>query len=182
MLGISLIVEPSLASRALWKTRHRSVRILPAWFYSFPTEWSKTRRQLAFLINAHQNANQKPIGSVPAYRTQCTLPPSQFTRPSFSIFRGSGSKTKRLLTTSGHFCLLSKPPGRLWVWQKERIALIEGDWVCLLLKCVLITSQVVKVKRKQKHKLKWYKVLLWGIYTSYNNVIVTLTYDPPPSS
>ena len=27
--------------------------------------------QLAFLIDAHQNASQKPIGSVPAY----TLPP-----------------------------------------------------------------------------------------------------------
>ena len=31
--------------------------------------------QLSFLINAHQNANQKPIGSAPAYRAQCTLPP-----------------------------------------------------------------------------------------------------------
>ena len=30
---------------------------------------------LAFLINAHQNANQKPIGSVRAYWTQCALPP-----------------------------------------------------------------------------------------------------------
>ena len=42
--------------------------------------------QLAFLIDAHQNANQKPIGSAPAYRAQCTLPPQP-------IFRGSGSKT-----------------------------------------------------------------------------------------
>ena len=30
---------------------------------------------LAFPINAHQNANQKPTGSAPAYRAQCTLPP-----------------------------------------------------------------------------------------------------------
>ena len=30
---------------------------------------------LAFLINAHQNTNQNPIGSAPAYRAQCTLPP-----------------------------------------------------------------------------------------------------------
>ena len=29
--------------------------------------------RLAFLINAHQNANQKPIGSAPAYPR--TLPP-----------------------------------------------------------------------------------------------------------
>ena len=31
--------------------------------------------QLAFTINAHQNANQKPIGSAPAYKAQCTLTP-----------------------------------------------------------------------------------------------------------
>ena len=31
--------------------------------------------RLAFLINAHQNANQNPIGSAPAYRAQCTVPP-----------------------------------------------------------------------------------------------------------
>ena len=30
--------------------------------------------RLAFLINAHQNVNQKPIGSAPAYQAQCTLP------------------------------------------------------------------------------------------------------------
>ena len=31
--------------------------------------------RLVFPINAHQNANQKPIGSAPSYRVQCTLPP-----------------------------------------------------------------------------------------------------------
>ena len=31
--------------------------------------------RLGFPINAHLNANQKPIGSAPSYRTQCTLPP-----------------------------------------------------------------------------------------------------------
>ena len=31
--------------------------------------------RLAFPINAHQNANQKPIRSAPSYRAQCTLPP-----------------------------------------------------------------------------------------------------------
>ena len=30
---------------------------------------------LAFPINAHQNAIQKPIGSAPAHRAQCTLQP-----------------------------------------------------------------------------------------------------------
>ena len=29
---------------------------------------------LAFPINARQNVNQKPSGSVPAYQAQCTLP------------------------------------------------------------------------------------------------------------
>ena len=31
--------------------------------------------RLAFPINAHQNANQKPIGSAPTYWMQCTLAP-----------------------------------------------------------------------------------------------------------
>ena len=31
--------------------------------------------QLAFPINAHQNVNQKSIGSAPSYRAQCTLSP-----------------------------------------------------------------------------------------------------------
>ena len=31
--------------------------------------------QLAVPINTNQNANQKPIGSAPAYWAQCTLPP-----------------------------------------------------------------------------------------------------------
>ena len=43
---------------------------------------------LAFPKNAHQNANQKPIGSAPAYRAQCTLSPQQFTRASFRFFKG----------------------------------------------------------------------------------------------
>ena len=29
--------------------------------------------RLAIPINVHQNANQKPIGSAPVYRAQCTL-------------------------------------------------------------------------------------------------------------
>ena len=31
--------------------------------------------RLLFPLNTHQNANQKPIGSAPAYWAQCTLPP-----------------------------------------------------------------------------------------------------------
>ena len=40
--------------------------------------------RLAFPINAHQNANQKPIGSAPSYRVQRTLPPD----PPFRFFEG----------------------------------------------------------------------------------------------
>ena len=31
--------------------------------------------RLAIPVNAHQNANQKPIRSAPVYWAQCTLPP-----------------------------------------------------------------------------------------------------------
>ena len=56
---------------------HKSVLIFPAWCLQISeTELNaKTLVRLAFLINAHQNANQKPIGSAPACRVQCTLPP-----------------------------------------------------------------------------------------------------------
>ena len=30
--------------------------------------------RLRFAIDTHQNVNQKPIGSAPAYQVQCTLP------------------------------------------------------------------------------------------------------------
>ena len=45
--------------------------------------------QLAFPTNTHQNANQKPIGSVLYTGHSVHFHPSRFTRPSFSIFRGS---------------------------------------------------------------------------------------------
>ena len=51
--------------------------------------------RLAFPINAHQNANQKPIGSAPSYRVQCTLPPQLMCQTLLSIFRGSDSETKK---------------------------------------------------------------------------------------
>ena len=79
MLGILLIVEPSVASRAFWRTRRPQKR---SNLTRLVLQRSKTKQNaktclvwLAFLINAHQNANQKPIGSAPAYRAQCTLPP-----------------------------------------------------------------------------------------------------------
>ena len=37
-------------------------------------------------INAHQNANQKPIGSAPAYQAQCTLPPQSIYQTLLSNF------------------------------------------------------------------------------------------------
>ena len=74
-----LIVEPSVASRAFWRTRHmqkHSNLIRLVLQHSKTNQNAKTALvRLAFLINAHQNANQKPIGSVPAYRVQCILPP-----------------------------------------------------------------------------------------------------------
>ena len=41
------------------------------------TELSKTKQNAKTVLVrlAHQNANQKPIRSAPAYRAQCTLPP-----------------------------------------------------------------------------------------------------------
>ena len=42
--------------------------------------------RLAFPINAHQNAIQKPIRSVPAYWVQCTLPPHAIYK--FDFFEG----------------------------------------------------------------------------------------------
>jgi len=47
---------------------------------------------LAFPTKAHQNANQKPIRRVPAYRVQCTLPPQPIYQTLLLIFRGSDSK------------------------------------------------------------------------------------------
>ena len=44
--------------------------------------------QLAFLVNPHQNANQKPIRSVSAYWAQCTLPPQPIYQTLLSIFKG----------------------------------------------------------------------------------------------
>ena len=50
--------------------------------------------RLVFPINAHQNANQKPIGMAPAYQAQCTLPPQPIYQTLLLIFRGSGSETR----------------------------------------------------------------------------------------
>ena len=74
MLGILLLAEP-----VEFSARHKhKCSILPTWCLQL----SKTKQnaktvlvRLAIPRNAHQNANQKPIGSVPVYRAQCTLPP-----------------------------------------------------------------------------------------------------------
>ena len=47
------------------------------------------RTRTIFPINAHQNVNQKPIGSTPAYRAQCTLPP----QPIYQTLLFDGSET-----------------------------------------------------------------------------------------
>ena len=86
-----LIVEPSVASWAFWRTRHvqkcsNLTRLVLQ--HSKTNQNAKTALvQLAFLINAHQNANQKPIGSAPAYRAQCTSTPADLPDPPFQFSR-----------------------------------------------------------------------------------------------
>ena len=81
MLGILLIAELCKACRVFCWTRHTYKRsIFPAWCLQHYKTKQNTKTvlvRLAFPINAHQNANQKPIGSAPSYRAQCTLPPQQ---------------------------------------------------------------------------------------------------------
>ena len=79
MLGILLIAELCKACRVFCWTRHTYKRSI---FPALCSQHYKTKQntktvlvRLAFPINAHQNANQKPIGSAPSYRAQCTLPP-----------------------------------------------------------------------------------------------------------
>ena len=77
MLGILLFAEPCKACRVFCGTRHTYKHsILPAWCLQLSkTQNAKTVLvRLAIPINTHQNANQKPNGSVPAYRAQCTRP------------------------------------------------------------------------------------------------------------
>ena len=50
--------------------------------------------------NAHQNANQKPIRSAPAYQVQCTLPPQLIHQTLLFDFMRSGSKTKSFLVSN----------------------------------------------------------------------------------
>ena len=74
--------------------------------------------QLAFLISAHQNANQKPIRSVPSYRAQCILPPQPIYQTLVFDFQRSGSKTTLMLG------------GHLEVWQisKQSLTLSKCWW------------------------------------------------------
>ena len=53
--------------------------------------------RLAFLIDAHQNANQKPIAGAVYTSTPgavYTSTPADLQDPSFLIFRGSGFETR----------------------------------------------------------------------------------------
>ena len=52
-----------------------NVPSFPLGVYSFLKQSKTVLMWLAIPINAHQNANQKPIGSAPAYQVQYTLPP-----------------------------------------------------------------------------------------------------------
>ena len=79
MLGILLIAEPCKVYRVFCWTRYQYKRSI---FPACRLQLTKTKQnakkvlvRLAFPINAHQNANQKLIGSAPSYRAQCTLPP-----------------------------------------------------------------------------------------------------------
>ena len=79
MLGILLIAESCKACRVFCWTRHPYKHsIFPAWRLQLSKTKQNTKTvlvQLAFPINAHQKANQKPIGSALANWVQCTLPP-----------------------------------------------------------------------------------------------------------
>ena len=73
MLGILLLAEP-----VEFSARHKHKRsILPAWCLQLSKTKQNAKTVLKWLAiprNAHQNANQKPIGSAPVYWAQCTLP------------------------------------------------------------------------------------------------------------
>ena len=79
MLGILLIAEPCKVCRVFcWTRQQYKCSIFPACRLQLSKMKQNVKTvlvQLAFPINAHQNANQKPIGSAPSYRAQCTLPP-----------------------------------------------------------------------------------------------------------
>ena len=74
---------------------HKSILIFLAWRLLLTKTKQNTMAalvQLAFLINAHQNAKIKSQSEVCLHtRLSVHFHPSPFTRPSFSIFRGSGS-------------------------------------------------------------------------------------------
>ena len=103
-LGIVLFAEPCKPCWVFCWTRHTYRRsTFPAWCLQL----SKTKQnaktilvRLTFPINTHQDVNQRPIGSAPAYRAQCTLPPHPIYQ---TLLRRSGSDT-----TMGHgLCIIS---------------------------------------------------------------------------
>jgi len=98
MSGILLIAEPCKACRVFYRTRHTHKHsIFPAWCLQLSKTKQNTKTvlvQLAFPINAHQNAYQKPIEVCLHAGCSVHFHPIPFTRPSFSIFCGFGSETR----------------------------------------------------------------------------------------
>ena len=108
------MLGPCKACRVFCRTRHTYKHsIFPAWCLQL----SKTKQnantvlvRLAFPITAHQNANQKPMGSAPAYQVRYTLPPQTIYQTLLSIFQGSGSET-RLEEAQQKKCITAKIMG-----------------------------------------------------------------------
>ena len=59
--------------------------------------------QLAFRVNAHQNANQNPIGSTPAYHEGAvyTSTPADLPDPPFQFFEGLVPRLTLILHSIG---------------------------------------------------------------------------------
>ena len=100
---------------------------------------NKTKHEdgLAFLINAHWNTNQSQSEMHLHTRRSVHFHPSPFTRPSFSIFRGSGSETTEEVADSKLSSIKFVQPYIHAVWSYGSVWNLpesnnEGDgWVIL---------------------------------------------------
>ena len=74
---------------------------------------------LAFPINAHQNAIQKPIGSASAYRAQCTLPPQPIYQTLFFNFSRVWFRDQRSvgMHLTENILKLDTPKCLLWLFS-----------------------------------------------------------------
>ena len=130
MLGILLIVEPSVASRAFWRTRHVQKR---SNLTLLVLQRSKTKQnvktalvRLAFLINTHQSANQWPIGSAPHTGCSVHFHPSRFTRPWF--FEGMVPRLHTHLLQGYSPWQLPGSPSSLQILTVPKIMQQEKSW------------------------------------------------------